>query len=448
MEVIFEIEYRTEWGQRLVWCSGERRIAMEYRSDGVWRCRTTLAAGDVEYGYEVEADGRTIRCEWRPHRQVIPQRGAARMSVCDRWSDRPTDAPFYTSAFTRAIFARPADGKPFDEGQGRLELQVEAPTVRPDEVLAIAGNAPELGGWQRFVALDDRDFPLWRVVLDAATPFEYKFVRLDRRSRRPIVWEEGENRRCDRLPAAGERIVVAGLRLREANASAWRGAGTALPLFSLRSASGFGTGEFPDLRKLIDWAAATGQRVVQLLPVNDTIRTGTRSDSYPYNAVSSFALHPLYLSLIGAGLQPDARYRRQQRRLNALPAVDYEAVMRLKLDWARLLFRRTWETVRTTDGYAAFETQNRLWLEPYAAFSALRDRFGTADFRQWGDYARYDEQRLRVFRNENRAAIDFYCFLQYHLHSQLSDASRYARQRGVVLKGDIPIGVRDRKSVV
>ena len=359
MEVIFEIEYRTEWGQRLVWCSGERRIAMEYRSDGVWRCRTTLAAGDVEYGYEVEADGRTIRREWRPHRQVIPQRGAARMSVCDRWSDRPTDAPFYTSAFTRAIFARPADGKPFDEGQGRLELQVEAPTVRPDEVLAIAGNAPELGGWQRFVALDDRDFPLWKIGLDVAAPFEYKFVRLDRRSRRPIVWEEGENRRCDRLPAAGERIVVAGLRLREANASAWRGAGTALPLFSLRSASGFGTGEFPDLRKLIDWAAATGQRVVQLLPVNDTIRTGTRSDSYPYNAVSSFALHPLYLSLIGAGLQPDARYRRQQRRLNALPAVDYEAVMRLKLDWARLLFRRTWETVRTTDGYAAFETQNR-----------------------------------------------------------------------------------------
>ena len=442
METIFEIEYRTVWGQRLVWCGDERRIPMEYRDDGLWQCRMTLDAGMVEYGYEAEADGRTIRREWRSHRQTIPPQDIGRLTVCDRWSEPPADAPFYTSAFAQAIFARPSGKHPDSAASsGGLELQVEAPTVRPDEVLAIAGSAPELGAWQRFLVLDDRDFPLWRAALDVAAPFEYKFVRLDRRSRRPIAWEEGANRRCDRLPAAGERVVLAGLRLRDTNASAWRGAGTALPLFSLRSESDFGTGEFPDLKKLIDWAAATGQRVVQLLPVNDTIRTGTRSDSYPYNAVSSFALHPLYLSLTAAGLRPDARYRCQQRRLNAQPAVDYEAVMRLKLDWARQLFRRTGDSVRTTDDYAAFYAQNRSWLEPYAAFSVLRDRFGTADFRQWGDYARYDGQRLAEFWKENREEIDFYCFLQYHLHCQLSDASRYARHCGVVLKGDIPIGV-------
>ncbi len=441
METIFEIEYRTVWGEQLVWCGGGRRVAMEYQSDGVWRCRMTLEAGSVEYGYEVESDGRTIRREWRPHRQTIPPQGAERMTRCDHWSERPDDAPFYASAFTRVIFARRSGKRAHDCKRGGLELQVEAPTVRPNEVLAITGSAPELGDWQRFTELDDRDFPRWRIAFDCSAPFEYKFVRLDRRTRRLIAWEEGANRRCDRIPTAGERIILAGLRLRSAGEPSWRGAGTAVPLFSLRTESDFGTGEFPDLKKLTDWAVATGQRVIQLLPVNDTIRTGTRRDSYPYNAVSSFALHPLYLSLSEAGLQPDARYRRQQRRLNALPEVDYETVMRQKLDWARMLFSEQWEGMRTTAHYLDFYTRNREWLEPYAAFSALRDRFGTADFRRWGDYARYDELILAEFRQENPEEVDFYCFLQYQLHLQLSDASRYARQRGVVLKGDIPIGV-------
>ena len=441
MEIVFEIEYHTEWGQRLVWCGDGRRIPMAYRHDGVWQCRMAFDANIVEYGYEVEYDGRTIRREWRRHRQAIPQKEATCLSIRDQWSERPADAPFYASAFTKVIFARPARMNPLCSDSANLELQVDAPTVRPDEVLAMAASAPEVGCWQRFVELDDREFPLWKIALDCTAPFEYKFVRLDRRSHRPVAWEEGANRRCDCVPAAGERVILAGLRLRSADEPEWRGAGTAVPLFSLRTDSDFGVGEFPDLKRLIDWAVATGQRVIQLLPVNDTIRTGTRLDSYPYNAVSSFALHPLYLSLTGAGLQPDARYRRQQQRLNALPTVDYEAVMRLKLDWAKRLFHKTWATVRTTDDYSAFYTQNREWLEPYAAFSVLRDRFDTADFRQWGDYARYDEERLSSFRKENQEAIDFYYFLQYHLHLQLSDVGRHARRLGIVLKGDIPIGV-------
>ncbi len=441
MVLVFVIDYHTVGGLRRGRCGGGRRIPMEYRHDGVWQCRMALDANTVEYGYEVEYDERTIRREWRRHRQAIPQKEATRLSIRDQWSERPADAPFYTSAFTKVIFARPARTNSRCSNSANLELQVDAPTVRPDEVLAMAASAPELGCWQRFVELDDREFPLWKIALDCTAPFEYKFVRLDRRSRRPIAWEEGANRRCDCVPAAGERVILAGLRLRSTDEPEWRGAGTAVPLFSLRSESDFGVGEFPDLKKLVDWAAATGQRIVQLLPVNDTIRTGTRSDSYPYNAVSSFALHPLYLSLTAAGLQPEARYRRQQRRLNALPAVDYEAVMRLKLDWARSLFQESWKRIRTTDDYAAFYAQNRSWLEPYAAFSVLRDRFGTADFRQWGDHARYNEQRLTEFRNSNRESVDFYCFLQYHLHLQLSNASSYARLRGVVLKGDIPIGV-------
>jgi len=442
MEVTFEIDYRTVWGERLVWCDGVRRLPMEYAADGLWRCRLSLAEGAAEYGYEVEAGGRTIRREWRRHRQTVSPWGAPRLTIRDRWSERPSDAPFYASAFTKVIFARPAKRPAAGDAQrGNLELQVEAPAVAPDEVLALAGSAPELGGWKRFFELDDRAFPLWRIALDCRAPFAYKFVRLDRRTRRPVAWEEGGDRRCDRVPAAGERIVEAGLRLQEADAPSWRGAGTAVPLFSLRTRSDFGVGEFPDLKKLIDWAAATGQRVVQLLPINDTTRTGTRADSYPYNAISCFALHPLYLSLTEAGLRPDARYRRQQERLNALPAVDYPAVMRRKTVWAKKLFREQWQTLRETGGYAAFYARNRSWLEPYAAFCVLRDRHATADHRMWGEDARYDGRRIEILKQDNREAFDFHCFIQYHLHLQLSDASRYARRRGIVLKGDIPIGV-------
>lgn len=438
MEAVFELEYRTVWGERLVWCAGGRRVPMEYGAGGRWRCRAALPTGHIEYAYEVERGGRKVRCEWRPHRLEIADGGDGQLTVRDHWSDIPADAPFYASAFTETIFARRGAKRP-GAAAGRLVLTVEAPTVGPGEVLALAGSAPELGGWNRFHVLDDGDFPQWRIALDCGAPFEYKFLRLDRRTRRPVAWEPGENRRCEGVQE-GCRVIEAGLRLRGAEFS-WRGAGTAVPLFSLRTSSDFGVGEFPDLKLLVDWAVATGQQALQLLPVNDTMRTGTRSDSYPYSAVSSFALHPLYLSLPAAGLHPDERYRRLQRRLDSLPAVDYEAVVRHKLRLARRLFRRTWERLRTTAAYAEFAAANRAWLEPYAAFSALRDRFGTADFRQWGRYARYDGSIPGICREEDAESFDFYCFLQYHLHRQLLDAASYARRRGVVLKGDIPIGV-------
>src|SRR3712207_9242390 len=64
-----------------------------------------------------------------------------------------------------------------------------------------------------------------------------------------------------------------------------------------RSKTSFGVGDFGDLKKMVDWVALTHQRVLQVLPINDTTITHTWTDSYPYSCISIFALHPQYVDL-------------------------------------------------------------------------------------------------------------------------------------------------------
>ena len=161
----------------------------------------------------------------------------------------------------------------------------------------MVGDCPGLGDWDVLKAplLNDSAFPEWQITLDGRQlkfPFEYKFVIVRTHQREVVAWETGENRICREKPQnPSEAVVVSGLRF-NGSESQWRGAGTAIPVFSLRTDYGFGIGEFIDLKYLVDWALRTGQSFIQLLPVNDTTMSGTWQDSYPYNANSTFALHP------------------------------------------------------------------------------------------------------------------------------------------------------------
>lgn len=460
MELLVNIEYRTRWGESLVMRMGERRIALQYEDGGIWR--GTVAVEDssepLRYGYELWRDGACVRREWRPHEWSLPAvPGARGFLLHDRWLAMPADAPFFSSAFAGGIFGRraalrpgaaevPAAG-PDDGGKpeagaavGGVTLRVVQPAVRPDEVLAVAGSGPELGRWERVWPMDDSRFPEWGLSLPAVSGESYKFLIADRRTLAPLRWEEGENRTFGADAAPGIHRIEAAAEPRFAECR-WRGAGTAVPVFSLRSAEGFGIGEFRDLELLVDWAVATGQHVVQLLPVNDTTMSGTWEDSYPYNACSSFALHPQFVRLTQAGVEEDEEFRRLRSELNALPAVDYERVNREKLRLLRRAFDR--HGIRTTEsrGFREFVRANAGWLLPYAAFRVLRDEFGTADFAHWGEYARYDRAKIEAYGRRRSRRIAFYCFVQYHLHVQLSAVAAYARSRGVVLKGDLPIGV-------
>ncbi|MBQ0006686.1 MAG: 4-alpha-glucanotransferase, partial [Alistipes sp.] len=193
----------------------------------------------------------------------------------------------------------------------------------------------------------------------------------------------------------------------------FRGAGTAVPVFSLRSADDFGIGDFNDLKILVDWACATGQCIIQLLPINDTTRNGGWEDSYPYSPVSSFALHPLYLRLQNLGIRETAAFKKEQKALNSLEQIDYPKVFRAKMAYIRKAFESRAEKDMATSAFKKFVKTNSFWLDEYCSFCAGRDSLET----------------------------EYYSWMQYHLDKQLSEVVEYARKRNVFFKGDLPIGV-------
>ena len=193
----------------------------------------------------------------------------------------------------------------------------------------------------------------------------------------------------------------------------FRGAGTAIPIFSLRTAADFGIGEFRDLRPLVDWAAATGQCIIQLLPVNDTTRKGEWQDSYPYSPVSTFALHPLYMHLQDLGIKETAAFKKQQAELNALPELDYPRVFKAKFAYIRKAFEKRGAGDMETPAYKKWYKENAGWLKEYSEFCAKRDSL----------------------------EVEYYCWMQWHLEKQFSEEVAYAHGKGVFLKGDLPIGV-------
>ena len=443
MKLKVNIEYHTSWGEELVICIGAKRHPLMHSGDGLWRgeiARISLKK-ETEYSYEVVRDSQTIRTEWKGHVLTLPEGASPKVvTVNDKWNDRPADAPFYSTAFTKAIFGRPAAKKPAVTTDANLVLQVSAADVRPDEVLAIAGSGKALGEWSKVIPFDDSSFPLWTLPLKVSEPFAYKIIIADKSTLAPLVWESGENRWFGALPQKDE-LVVEACRQVNFNGRSWKGAGTAIPVFSLRTEDDFGVGEFYDLKKMVDWAAATGQGILQLLPINDTTMFGTWEDSYPYNPNSTFALHPQFLHLPAAGVKVDEEYKTLQAELNALEQIDYERVNKGKTALLRKAFGKTFKKLSATKAYQAFIEKNESWLLPYAAFCVLRDQNGTPDFSKWKGYAKYNKKKVAAFCAENQADIDFWCFVQYHLDKQLSEVCEYAHSKGVVFKGDLPIGI-------
>ena len=222
-------------------------------------------------------------------------------------------------------------------------------------------------------------------------------------------------------------------------------AGVAAPVFSLRSEEGCGVGDFGDLMKLVKWAELAGMKAVQILPINDTTISHTWTDSYPYNSISIYALHPMYLNLKQLGKLNDkkamAEFEKERLRVNALPQIDYEAVNNLKRGYMHQMYEQDGAKVLKTKGYKAFYEKNREWLQPYAAFSYLRDKYGTSQFSVWLAYSIYNQEEVEALIRKESHDISYHYYIQYNLHIQLLKVADYARQHDIILKGDIPIGI-------
>ncbi len=448
MKLLFNLSYRTTFGEQLMLnvltdSQREEHHPMQALDGEHWfvELNKTLKTGTcLNYYYSVCRGDEVKRKEWQvvPHRLEIAATRGTRYKVYDHWLDTPTDAYRYSSALTDCVLARQRQLSTPSEFARTIRIKVRAPQLGRNERLLIVGAPEYLGGWdfRRALPMTEHQYNEWVVSLDADhLPgfFEFKFVYFD--SDGDLYWENGENRNIN-LPEMHEGdVIVYELSQPSLHAFPWKGAGTVIPVFSLRSEGSFGVGDFGDLVKMIDWCAKTHQRILQVLPINDTNMTGTWQDSYPYNSISIYALHPQYIDLRQLPPIKDeakrAAFEQLRQELNALPQIDYERMFSAKMDYLHEIFAQEIAKTKRQKSYMTFAEQNQEWLVPYARFCYYRDLYGTATFSEWPK--RLPKPDMKV--------IDFWCFVQYHLDKQMHAAHEHARKQRVILKGDIPIGI-------
>ena len=453
MRLLFNVEYHTSFGEFLVLniLSGDDASKVSHHKmttldDSHWfiELNKTFKAGTyIDYYYSVVRGDDEVRHEWlvEPHRLEFAAQKGIRYVVYDHWIDIPEDSYMYSSAFTDCIMACQREFSPTSEFQQTVRLKVRAPQLRIGQQLGIAGAGDALGNWDINKALPmyEHEYHEWVISLDVAQlpqTFEFKFVLL---GLDVPVWEQGGNRTVSLPLIRDNEVFVYELSQVYFPVFPWKGAGTVIPIFSLRSEGSFGVGDFGDLKKMIEWADKTHQRVIQVLPINDTNITHTWQDSYPYNSISIYALHPQYTDLRQLpeikNEERKTHFEQLRQELNALPQIDYERVNTAKMEYLRELFAQEWATIKKRASYKDFFEQNKEWLVPYAAFCYYRDQYGTADFSQWPK-----EATVAAIKATNKE-VQFWYFVQYNLDQQMHAAHEFARDHHVILKGDIPIGI-------
>ncbi len=474
MKIHFKIPYFTYWGQRLMvsgnipeFGNGEntKAIALNFQDAEDWYVDIEVNKREpfiLKYKYILyfEQNGQYIE-EWGDDRFIALDSTKMDHFFCfDTWnSPGSIENVFLTTPFQKVLLR---DNYTEINSKSTINythiFKVKAPLLKKNEALCLIGDCQAMGNWSTnqpiIMGHDDENW--WTAFVDlskAKGEVHYKYGIYDREDKQFRYFESGSDHIAPIINSKKTYVQLSDVFLRVANNS-WKGAGVSLPVFSIRTKKNMGVGDFADIKLLVDWAKKVGLKLIQLLPLNDTIGTHTDADVLPYAAISAFALNPLFLNLPEMGKLPSTHplqkvNKTKQTEWNMLDLVPFLEVINYKLQYAKELYLLQKDKFLKNEDFKTFFANNEFWLAPYAAYCVLRDQFGTFDYRQWKDFARYDEVKIKEFSSPEQPHFDDIAvnyFIQYHLHIQLSDAAAYAHNHGVVLKGDIPIGV-NRNSV-
>lgn len=214
--------------------------------------------------------------------------------------------------------------------------------------------------------------------------------------------------------------------------------GINLPLSALHSSQSCGIGEFFDLIPIIDWCQSLKIDFIQLLPLNNS-----EGDPSPYNAISSCALNPVYLSLHDLPyLEKVPQLKKKLKDLSALnetQRIAYTEVLTHKLSWMHAYFDEVGETIAKSKELKDFISENP-WVEPYGLFKALQSRLGKTSWTDWPEeLCSPSPKDLKKLIQRYWPDVSFYIVLQFLCVAQLKKVKEYANSKGIFLMGDFPL---------
>lgn len=468
LKIIFNLRYSTQYGQNIFITANhpafgngsiKEALPLQYFNENTWfaelnLCKEECINEDIIYNYFIKNEDGTISYDWGSSKKINFSKHKGKLLLLDAWN--------YAGYFENAFFTEPfqqvliptVNYTPVTQKvkKGTHCFKVKAPLLQPNETLCLLGGDNNLHNWdtENPIIMERRGME-YSVAVDLSNttfPITYKYGVYNFEKKHFVYYEQGNNRVLYDVVEKNKATIINDAFAALPNTN-WKGAGVAIPVFSLKTENSFGIGEFTDIKKLVDWCKITGQKLIQILPINDTTATHTNADSYPYAAISAFALHPIYLNLstvVTTEQNKTALQKLESKRkeLNNLSQIDYEAVLTTKWDFIKKIYPTERTTVFSSKGYKDYFQQNKHWLVPYAVFCYLRDEYGTANYNNWPAYKIYSAEAIQDLIQETSAAyndIAIHYFVQYHLHLQLKDATQYAHNNSIIVKGDIPIGI-------